>query len=234
MTSNGPLEIACDHVILALPFSTLRHVDYSQAGFDALKQTAITQLGYGTISKLFLQFDTPYWYENGPWPRGNNGFIITDLDIQTLWDTSIGQKGKSGLLVDYTSGHRGAAYRPPAPYSTAADSTEVQQYAQHCLEQLERVFPGISAHYTGRAALSYPTGDPHLLGSYACWRTGQYTLFAGYEGVRQGPVHFAGEHCSVEFQGYMEGAAREGKRAAREILQDYAVNSPPAKRSTTS
>jgi len=38
--------------------------------------------------------------------------------------------------------------------------------------------------------------------------------------VRQGPIHFAGEHCSLEMQGYMEGAAREGARAARELLQD--------------
>ena len=221
MTPNGTAEASCDHVILALPFSTLRHVDCQQAGFDALKQTAITQLGYGTISKLFLQFDTRYWYQNGPWPRHNNGFIITDLDIQTLWDTSLSQTGERGLLVDYTGGHRGAAYAPPAPYSTT-DSPHVQQYAQRCLEQLERVLPGISAHYTGRAALSYPTGDPHLLGSYACWLVGQYTLFGGYEGVRQGPIHFAGEHCSVSFQGFMEGAAREGARAALEIVQDVA------------
>ncbi len=97
-----------------------------------------------------------------------------------------------------------------------------QSYARNCLQQLEYVFPGISAHYTGKAALSYPTGDPYLLGSYACWRVGQYTHFGGYEGVRQGPVHFAGEHCSVEFQGFMEGAAREGARAAGEIVQDVA------------
>jgi monoamine oxidase len=46
-------------------------------------------------------------------------------------------------------------------------------------------------------------------------------LIAGYERVRQGPrgqLHFAGEHCSVDFQGSMEGAALEGIRAAREIL----------------
>jgi monoamine oxidase len=36
--------------------------------------------------------------------------------------------------------------------------------------------------------------------------------------VAQGNVHFAGEHCSVNFQGYMEGGAREGIRAAYEIL----------------
>ncbi len=219
-TADGPSEVHCDRVILALPFSTLRRVDYRKAGFDPLKQVAIEELGYGTISKLFLQFDRPYWYEEGPWPGSHNGFIITDLEIQVLWDTSIGQTGSSGLLVDYTGGQRGAAYAPPTAYSTAADSVDIQRYAQNCLQQLERVFPGISAHYTGKAALSYPTGDPYLLGSYSCWRVGQYTRFSGYEGVRQGPVHFAGEHCSVDFQGFMEGAAREGARGAREIIQE--------------
>ena len=219
-TAGGSSQVHCERAILALPFSTLRRVDYQRAGFDPLKQVAIEQLGYGTVSKLFLQFDIPYWYEDGPWPHPHSGFIITDLDIQTLWDASLGQTGSSGLLVDYTSGQRGAAYAPPAAYSTADDSANIQRYAQNCLQQLERVFPGISAHYTGRAALSYPTGDPYLLGSYACWRVGQYTHFGGYEGARQGPIYFAGEHCSVEFQGFMEGGAREGARAAREIMQD--------------
>ncbi len=219
-TANGSLEVQCERAILTLPFSTLRHVDYQRAGFDSLKQVAIEQLGYGTISKLILQFDTPYWYQDGPWPHPHGGFIITDLDIQTLWDTSFGQPGSSGLLVDYTSGRKGAAYDPATAYSTVDASPNIQHYAQNCLQQLEHLFPGISAHYTGKAALSYPSGDPYLLGSYACWRVGQYTLFGGYEGARQGPIHFAGEHCSVEFQGFMEGGAREGARAAREIVQD--------------
>ena len=219
-TADGFAEVQCERAILTLPFSALRQVDYRRAGFDPLKQAAIEQLGYGTISKLFLQFDMPYWYEDGPWPHPHNGFIITDLDIQTLWDASIGQTGSNGLLVDYTSGRRGAAYAPSTAYSTADDSANIQRYAQDCLQQLERVFPGISAHYTGRAALSYATGDPYLLGSYACWRVGQYTQFGGYEGVRQGPIYFAGEYCSVEFQGFMEGAAREGARAASEIVRD--------------
>jgi monoamine oxidase len=147
--ASGTRQVQCNCAILALPFSALRHVDYRRAGFDALKQLAIEELGYGTISKLFLQFDRPYWYERGPWPHPANGFVITDLDIQTLWDTSRGQTGSSGLLVDYTSGQRGAAYAPPTAYSTTADFPHLQQYAQNCLQQLESVFPGISAHYTG-------------------------------------------------------------------------------------
>ena len=52
-------------------------------------------------------------------------------------------------------------------------------------------------------------------------QVGQYTLFSGYEGARQGRCHFAGEHCATYFQGYMEGGAQEGIRAAKEILADY-------------
>ncbi len=159
--------------------------------------------------------------KRGPWPGAQIGFIITDLDIQVLWEATQGYAGTSGVLVDYSGGSFGAAYSPPKPYTTTNDSELIQQYAQRCLEQLELVIPGISPHYTGTAALSFPTGDPYLRGSYSCWGVGQYTLFGGYERVRQGPIHFAGEHCSVEEQGYMEGAAREGARAAEEIVQDY-------------
>ena len=43
------------------------------------------------------------------------GFVITDLDIQVLWDASLGQTGASGVLVDYRGGSFGAAYAPPTP-----------------------------------------------------------------------------------------------------------------------
>ena len=65
--------------------------------------------------------------------------------------------------------------------------------------------------------LSAPFLDPNLSCSYSYWKAGQYQTFSGYEGVRQGNIHFAGEHCSQDFQGYMEGGAREGARAALEV-----------------
>jgi monoamine oxidase len=60
--------------------------------------------------------------------------------------------------------------------------------------------------------------DPNLLCSYSYWKVNQYHTFSGYEGVAQGNIHFAGEHCSQDFQGYMEGGASEGVRAAKEVL----------------
>src|SRR5947208_11277012 len=64
----GTLTVTADHVVLAIPFSILRSVNYSKAGFEPLKVTAIEELGMGTNSKLHLQFADRYWYS-----LGNNG-----------------------------------------------------------------------------------------------------------------------------------------------------------------
>jgi monoamine oxidase len=224
-TPGGTHQETFDHVILTLPFSVLRRLDYSKAGFDRLKQTAIVQLGYGTNSKLQLQFDMRYWNGKGPWPGISTGAIFTDIGFQNTWEATRGQSGNTGIIVEYPGGNYGASYNPDGPY-TSSNTVKVRQYANQFLRKLEEIWPGISAHYTGTATLSYPTGDPNLLGSYASYLVGQYTTFTGYEKVRQGNVHFAGEHCSFNYQGYMEGGAREGKRAANEILRDYHLNAP--------
>ncbi len=219
-TSNGSVAVAVDRVILAIPFSVLRTLDYSNAGFDSLKKTAITNLGYGTNAKLQLQFSSRLWNEpHNPWPR-SFGASYADTGYQNTWDVTRAQPGRTGILVDYTGGSIGASFQPAAPYSDSSTAA-VQEYAMRFLGQLEPVFPGITAEYTGAATLSVPALDPNLLGSYSCWLVGQYTSFSGYEGVRQGKIHFAGEHCSTSFQGFMEGGAEEGARAASEIVSDY-------------
>ncbi len=217
-TASGLRSEVFDYVILALPFSVLRGLDYNQARFDPLKQQAIQQLGYGTNSKLVLQFDDCYWNGRGAWPGISDGFIQTDLPFQSAWDSSRAEPGRDGLLTDYTGGAEGASYRPSGPYTTSRGSTITAGYAQQFLDQLNVVWPGVSGHYTGLATLSYPTGDPNLLGSYSTYKVGQYTAFGNYERVPQGRIYFAGEHTSYDFQGFMEGGAQSGARAAGEVL----------------
>src|SRR5262249_21709551 len=55
---NGGRSVTVDHAVLAMHFAVLRTLDYSQAGFDSLKKTAIAQLGAGRNVKLQLQFDS--------------------------------------------------------------------------------------------------------------------------------------------------------------------------------
>jgi monoamine oxidase len=224
---SGTQTATFDRVILALPFSVLRTLNYSKAGFDSLKQTAIAQLGYGTNSKLQLQFNTRYWNTTGAWPGISNGNIYTDVGFQNTWDVTRAQPGATGIVVAYTGGTIGSSYKANGPYLSSSSSVQVQQYATALLKQLEEVWPGATANYNGIATLSTPWSDPNLLGSYSCWRIGQYTQFSGYEKARQGKVHFAGEHCSINFQGFMEGGAQEGQRAANEILSDYKAGIVP-------
>ena len=214
-----------DRVIMTIPFSVLRTLlkndgAYRAAGFDSLKQTAITQLGYGKNAKLQLQFNTRYW-TSGTWGIGN-GATYSDTGYQNTWEATRAQAGSTGILVDYTGGGV-----PLASFSgDPTKPSNVNSFATTFLSQIEPVFPGITGQWNGRATLDVPLANPFFLGSYSYWKVGQYTLFSGYEKARQpdpttGKCHFAGEHCSTNFQGYMEGGAEQGARAANEILDDY-------------
>jgi monoamine oxidase len=199
-------EVSADHVILALPFAVLRDLDLADAGFDARKRRAIDQLGRGRNTKVALQFD------GRPWDGGaGNGTVYTDAPFTTSWDSTRGQRGSAAVLTTFSGGSRAAAL--------ARDERRVPA----TLAQLEQVFPRISARYNGHAVTSAPFEDPNLRCSYSYVGVGQFTTIHGYERVAQGRVHFAGEHCSLEYQGFMEGAAREGIRAAREVLAQTRV-----------
>jgi monoamine oxidase len=209
---GGPTRtVTADKVVLALPFSILRSsVDISKAGFKPLKLTAISEMGMGTNSKLHLQFMDRHWRT-----LGNNGETFSDQGYQNTWEVSRAQPGKSGILVDYTGGDIGASFGTGTP----------QQRAQRFLGQIGPVLPGLSQFWNGKATVDFWTGYPWTKGSYSYWKVGQYTKFAGVEGEREpdaqtGNCHFCGEHTSLDFQGYLNGAVESGERVADEILSD--------------
>jgi monoamine oxidase len=199
---GGATSVTADRVVLALPFSILRTVDHSRAGFSALKRTAIEELGMGTNSKLHLQFTSRHWAS-----LGCNGDTFADTGYQNTWDVTRAQPGPSGILVDYTGGDVGASF------GTGTSGERASQF----LSQLEPVLPGISARWNGRAVVDFWTAYPWTKGSYSYWKVGQYTKFAGVERLPEGACHFAGEHTSIDFQGYLNGAVETGERAANEI-----------------
>jgi monoamine oxidase len=196
--------VVADRVVLALPFSILRtSVDLSRAGFSALKRTAIAQQGMGTNSKLHVQFRNRHWES-----LDSNGETFADTGYQNTWDVTRAQPGASGILVDYTGGTIGASFGTGTP----------QERAQQFLAQIEPVLPGLSAQWNGRATVDFWLGNQFTLGSYSFWKVGQYTQFAGIEGRPEGNAFFAGEHTSIDFQGYLNGAVETGERAAAEVV----------------
>ena len=214
---GGTRTVTADRVVLTTPFTVLRNLNCANAGFDARKQKAISELGAGRNAKLQLQFKSRYWNSAGPWGI-SNGNTYADLGFQAGWDVTRAQDGVTGIMVNYSGGDFAGSFSPKTPYSNAAGNPQVTTYARAFLRQLETLFPGIASQWNGKATLSASFLDPNLLCSYSYWKVGQYTAFAGYEGVAQGAIHFAGEHCSQDFQGFMEGGASEGSRAALEVF----------------
>jgi monoamine oxidase len=219
-TATGSRSVTADQVVLALPFAVLRDLNVRKAGFDDLKQLAIESLGRGHNGKLNLQFSRRRWNEPGPWPGISNGAAYADTGFQNTWDVSRAQPGTSGILVDYTGGRVTDSIGSSTARSDATQSTQVVTAAKLFLKQIEPVYPGLTATWNGRATLSLPHLDPNFNCSYSFWRVGQCHTIGGSEGLRQGNVHFAGEHTSVDFQGWMEGGAITGVRAASEVLAD--------------
>ena len=195
--------VTADRVVLALPFSILRTIDFAKAGFSPLKATAIKEQGMGTNSKLHLQFGDRHWNS-----LGSNGETYADTGYQNTWEVTRGQPGAGGILVDYTGGKVGASFGSGTP----------TERATQFLTQLEPVLPGISSRWNGRATVDFWPGYEWARGSYSYWKVGQYTKFAGVEREVEGTCHFAGEHTSVDYQGYLNGAVESGERAAGEIL----------------
>ncbi|WP_275955991.1 flavin monoamine oxidase family protein [Nonomuraea sediminis] len=209
--------VTADHTILTVPLPILQGLDLSRAGFDARMTNLLRDARMGYCTKLNMQFNTRPWVGTGPWPGISAGDSFTDESWQQVWDTTKCQPGSTGILLQYGGGSLAKALNPAGPFSTDSDPY-VRTLVGNVLTGVEKVFPGTKAQWNGRAQLSAWHKNPYSLGAYSYWPVGYLHRYAGYEGVAQGNVHIAGEHTSYDFQGYMNGGAVEGERAANEVI----------------
>jgi monoamine oxidase len=203
-------------VVLALPFTLLRDVRLDLE-LPPVKRKAIAELGYGTNAKLMVGFSDRVWRTT----HRTNGSVTTDLPFQSTWETSRAQTGTAGVLTNFTGGDHGVELGR----GSAADQ------AAELVRALEAVFPGVAAARTGMKEVRFHwPSHPWTRGSYASYLVGQWTSIAGAEGEAVGPLHFAGEHCSLEAQGFMEGGCATGEAAAEAILVDRGVKKAALRR----
>jgi monoamine oxidase len=201
--------VKADVVVLSIPFTVLRLVDTKAAGFSERKRQAIAQLDLGSNAKVHLQFNSSYWFE-----ERFSGTAYADAAFQGCWDTSIGQRGKAGMLVCFPGGAEGTRYVGPV-HGEAPQAT-----AQRYLHSLESSLPGALRDFNGLAYQDFWIGNRFSRGAYSYYKVGQYTTLCGEERLREGNVYFCGEQTSIEWQGYINGAVSSGERAAYEIVRD--------------
>ena len=201
--------VPASYVVLALPFTLLRDVRID-VELPPAKRKAIAELGYGTNAKLMVGFSDRVWRAR----HRTNGSLMSDLAFQTTWETSRHQSGRAGVLTNFTGARHGVALG----HGSAADQ------AAALVRDLEAVWPGVTAARAGQKEVRFHwPSHPWTRGSYASYRVGQWTALCGAEGEPVGRLHFAGEHCSLSAQGFMEGGCDTGEAAASAILQQMGL-----------
>ena len=196
---NGK-EIYADFVIMTIPFSVLRDVKMN-VDMSPQKEKCIKELSYGTNAKMFLGMNKRIWRE-----QGFSGYVLSNL-IQNGWDSSQMQNdnlGAGGYSI-FFGGKMGKDL----------NDSQVGDY----LNKLNVIYPTIKDQFNGKKGTFNWGNSPLAKGSYACMTVGQHTDFGGVESEPINSILFAGEHCSKDSQGYMNGGAETGRKAAEELVR---------------
>jgi monoamine oxidase len=209
-TRRTQSQISCDYAIVTLPAVVLRRVPISPA-LPAQQHDAIARLKYGRATKTLLQFSKRFWRIPGR-PRA----FGSPLPFGAMWEGNEEQRGRPGILSLLAGG-------------SASDGTQAimaRRGPQGLADALE--FLGSKrAELLGTRQIVWEH-DPHARGGYAFFDPGFDPSLRAWLARPCGRLFFAGEHTSIKWQGYMNGAVESGRRAAAEVAAVHALSGPPA------
>lgn len=202
--AGGSQGHVADHVVVAAPLGAMRTIDFSSAGLSQRRHDAFAQVRMGQHSKVLAQLDARPETIDG-WPR----VALFNGPVSVGWVTSEGQQGQVGLFTLF------AQHVVPAPEGGhgGADA-ETRAWFEKLLTAMT---PGSADHIGARVWVDSWVHDPWTGGSYAAFGPGHYARYAGFLGLPEGAIHFAGEHTVLSTMGYLDGAVSSGERAAREV-----------------
>jgi monoamine oxidase len=197
VTLAGGKVLEAEHAILAVPPSVWNRIAID----PVLPPTLAPQMGNSV--KCLLAVKTPFWRRAELAPD-----ILSDGPVNMTWHATDGQEGVEvggEAMVAFSSG-------PSADACREWGARRIDTY----LAELQKIYRGIRGNYVRARFMDWP-GDRWTMGGYSFPAPGQVTTQGPtlYEGI--GRLHFAGEHTSYAFVGFMEGALNSGAALARRI-----------------
>jgi len=199
-------QINGDFLVFALPATLLRRVPITPA-LPAQQHDAIARLKYGRATKTLLQFSRRFWRAPGR-PRA----FGTPLPLGALWEGNEEQRGRSGILALLAGG-------------SASNGTQ-EIVAKDGMLGLISALDWLGADGAALMASRQVVweADPWARGGYAFFDPSFDPALRPWLARPFGRLFFAGEHTSVRWQGYMNGAVESGRRAAAEIEAVHRLN----------
>ena len=213
---NQGEPVKADIIICAIPFTILRNIELKIPNIDPVKMKCIKELGYGQNNKLLLGMKERVWRFGA---RPMLGYTY-DKMVHTGWDNSHMQNenmGPAGYTV-FLGGNDSLALASKTKDENGKrklDQGVLNQY----LDRMDKIYGGFKSHFNNDHEVITWSGNPLTKGSYAAYKVGQWSTIAGLEAAPLSDTFlFAGEHCSSNFQGFMNGAAETGRVAAETVL----------------
>ncbi len=192
-------QLTRDYLVLALPATLLRRIPISPA-LPAQQHEAIARLKYGLGTKTLIQFARRFWRVTGR-PRA----FGSSLPFGAVWDGNEEQNGKPGILSLLAGG--GA--------STLTQSMIDKGGMASLVGSLDWL--GAKNVEVMRSHRTVWEADPWVRGGYAYFDPSYDPALRLWLPRPFGRLFFAGEHTSLRWQGYMNGAIESGRRVAAEV-----------------
>lgn len=202
-------DLHCDFVVLAIPATTAREIEFSPR-LPEPQQRAIRSLRYGAATRVLLQFERPFWRR-----AHRHRAFGTPLPIGAVWDASEHQRGRSGILMLLAGGRASGEVR----------DILASEGAEGIVERLRWL--GSPSRLQTLWHVSWED-DPLARGGYAVFSHDFDPMLRIWLRRPFERVMFAGEHTSIESEGFMNGAIESGYRAAAEIVALSQLQ-PPAR-----
>ncbi|KAF2801670.1 polyamine oxidase [Mytilinidion resinicola] len=170
------------------------------------KQTAIAEFQIGTYTKVFLQFNETFW-------DPDTQFFLyaspTTRGYYPVWQSLSTEGFLPGSNIIFATVVERESYR------IEAQDDEITK--AETLAVLREMFP--DKDIPEPIDFFYPrwTEMPWAHGSYSNWPVG--TTLEGHQNLRSNVerLYFAGEHCSAEYFGFLQGAYFEGQEAGLRV-----------------
>lgn len=209
-------------IVCTIPFKILRDIPLRIKGMSPEKKKCIDELGFGENTKILLG------YKDQPWRDNNAMGYMFHSKITMGWDNSYNklEGNPNSIFVCYFGGDYSKKLNSQSSKNKMAPPTHVwrtelpEDVVQGHVEDLDDLYTGSKEKFLGKHVYVNWLEYPYTKGSYSCYKVGQWTTIAGLEMESVGNFHFAGEHCSEMFQGFMNGGAETGRRAAEMILKE--------------
>jgi monoamine oxidase len=209
-TEGGEEAVPADYAVIAVPATVVPDIRFSP-DLPTRQRDAFRRLKYGSATKSLLQFTRRFWRT-----FGRSRAYGTDLPIGAIWEANEEQRGREGILTVLAGGKASRETKG----ILRAGGTEALAARLDWLGRRDTEL--IAAH-----VVSWDD-DPWARGGYAYFDPDYDPAFRSWLARPHGRVVFAGEHTSLKWQGYMNGAVESGLRASAEVLFLASGNPPSA------